>query len=97
MPAAIMRDVGSGSLPTPCATDWKGGTIQPQKRNGQLRTHQFRHWCKILHGLTYPIPMHMEAMLGWPIGWSALTPLETDRFLQWRDSHGASSGQTETA
>ena len=92
MPAALMPAVGSGSLPTPCASDWKGGTTQPQKRNGKLRTHQYKHWCKILHGLTYPIPEHMEAMMGWPIGWSALKPLETANLRQWCASHGTSWG-----
>lgn len=88
-PEAIMRGEGSGSLPTPTATEWKGGTTAPQKRNGLLRTHQLRHWCKILHGLTYPIPEHLEAMMGLPIGWSAPAPLATDRFQAWLRSHGA--------
>jgi hypothetical protein len=29
-----------------------------------------------------------EWMMGFPIGWTALEPLEMGRFLQWRDSHG---------
>ena len=76
------------SIPTPLATDWKGGTDKVQKRNKKQRTHQFRHWCKIKHGLTYPIPEHSEAMLGFPIGWTDLKPLATDKFQQWLDSHG---------
>ena len=32
-----------------------------------------------------------EWVMGWPIGWTAFKPLETDRFQQWRRSHGASS------
>lgn len=81
-PAAIMQGDGSGALPTPCASDYKGGTDKPQKRNGRLRTHQFKHWNKIHFGLTYPIPEHMEAMMGWPIGWSALRPLAMDNAHQ---------------
>lgn len=30
-----------------------------------------------------------EWMMGWPIKWTALEPLETGRFQQWLDSHGA--------
>lgn len=30
-----------------------------------------------------------EWMMGWPLGWSACEPLETDRFRQWLRSHGA--------
>jgi hypothetical protein len=29
-----------------------------------------------------------EWAMGWPIGWTALSPLETDRFQQWLLSHG---------
>lgn len=29
-----------------------------------------------------------EWMMGWPIGWSGLEPLATDRFQQWSDSFG---------
>jgi hypothetical protein len=31
-----------------------------------------------------------EWMMGWPIGWSALEPLATDKFRQWLSSHGKS-------
>ena len=89
-PAAVMRGDGSGALPTPCASDYKGGTDKPQKRNGKLRTHQFKHWNKIHFGLTYPIPEHMEAMMAWPIGWSALRPLETGNARQLSPLHGES-------
>ncbi len=33
-------------------------------------------------------PNWVEWLMGWPIGWTALKPLATDRFRQWRDSHG---------
>jgi hypothetical protein len=32
-----------------------------------------------------------EWMLGWPIGWTALGPLATDRFREWQSSHGVCS------
>lgn len=38
-------------------------------------------------GWRWPATLH-EWMMGWPIKWSALTPLETDKFRQWFDSHG---------
>jgi hypothetical protein len=87
-PEAVMQGNGSGVLPTPCTSDYKGGTNKPQKSNGKLRTHQYKHWNKILFGLMYPIPEHMEAMMGWPIEWSALKPLEMDKFQQWQQQHG---------
>jgi hypothetical protein len=33
-------------------------------------------------------PPFWEAMMGWPIGWTACTPLGTVRFQEWRLSHG---------
>lgn len=33
-------------------------------------------------------PDWVEWLMGWPIGWTALKPLETDRFQQWRRLHG---------
>lgn len=78
----------SGLLPTPMASDWKGGTTAIRKDTGKQRLDQFRDWCKSLHGLTYPIPEHSEAMMLWPIGWSDLKPLAMARFRQWQQQHG---------
>jgi hypothetical protein len=33
-------------------------------------------------------PPWVEWLMGWPIGWTALEALETDRFQQWRRLHG---------
>lgn len=33
-------------------------------------------------------PNWVEWLMGWPIGWTDLEPLATDRFRQWRQSHG---------
>jgi hypothetical protein len=35
-------------------------------------------------------PTWIEWLMGWPIGWTDLGALETDRFQQWRHSHGGS-------
>ncbi len=32
-------------------------------------------------------PNWVEWLMGWPIGWTDLKPLETDRFQQWQQSH----------
>jgi hypothetical protein len=70
----------SGLLPTPLADDWKGGTTSVHSKTGRSRDDQLRHWVKIHYGLTYPIPEHSEAMMGWPLGWTDLKPLETVKF-----------------
>ena len=33
-------------------------------------------------------PNWVEWLMGWPIGWTALQPLETDRFQEWSQQHG---------
>jgi len=33
-------------------------------------------------------PTWVEWLMGWPIGWTDLKPLEMDKFQQWLDSHG---------
>jgi len=35
-----------------------------------------------------PHPINAEWMMGWPIGWTDLSPLAMDRFQQWRREHG---------
>lgn len=39
-------------------------------------------------GLGQAVLTLREWMMGWPIGWTALEPLETDRFRQWQQQHG---------
>ena len=33
-------------------------------------------------------PAWEEALMGWPIGWTALKPLETDKYQEWWQKHG---------
>jgi len=33
-------------------------------------------------------PQFVEWLMGWPIGWTELQPLETDRFQEWQRQHG---------
>lgn len=73
-----------GMLPTPTATlygsngdprDHAAGVVG--KRRASLET--------LAGGIFNAL---REWMMGWPIGWTALEPLATGRFLQWLDSHG---------
>ena len=82
----INANAGGVSLPTPLAEDWKGGTTA--LRDGKLRTDQFRHYVKIKFGWTYPNPDYSEAVMGWPIEWTALEPLAMGKFQQWCEQHG---------
>lgn len=34
-------------------------------------------------------PEWVEWLMGWPIGWTELGPLEMDRFHEWQQQHGS--------
>ena len=73
--------------PTPTARDWKGAS------NGQKE--DYSRWTTWLHKnishdhyTTYPNPSCSEKVMGWPIGWTELAPLEMGKFQQWQQQHG---------
>jgi len=33
-------------------------------------------------------PMWVEWLMGWPLGWTDLKPLATDKYQQWLEQHG---------
>jgi hypothetical protein len=35
-----------------------------------------------------PTPENFEYLMGWPLGWTDLKPLEMDKFLLWQQAHG---------
>ena len=94
------KEIGSGSkqqnktniskklLPTPIATDWKGGTTATRKDRGTQRLDQWRDYVKIKYGMTYPHPTHSELRMGWITEWTDLKPLEMDKYHKWLHSHG---------
>lgn len=63
---------GFSYLPTPLASDWKGGS-----RVRENCKSQFRHWVTLVTGLPYPNPSAVEAFLGFPTGWTDLNCSET--------------------
>jgi hypothetical protein len=38
-----------------------------------------------------PDPSCGEVVMGWPMGWTELQPLEMDKFQEWQQQHGESS------
>jgi hypothetical protein len=81
----------SGFLPTPLASDGEGGGICRSK-NG--REYNLRDWWAN-QGLgkrrQQRKPEFWEWVMGWPMGWTASEPLETDKFRLWLHSHGEHS------
>jgi hypothetical protein len=77
---------GSGSWHTPTASDAKGTCAN--SKFGQRR-HQFTVLSqgRFSDGSIYPNPLGYEALMGWPLGWTALDALATDRFHEWQRQH----------
>jgi hypothetical protein len=84
------KQVKSGKFPTPTAHNSKeGGYPAEFTRNtpslnavalGGTQTQQM------------PLnPVWVEWLMGWPLGWTDLRPLATDKFRQWQRQHGECS------
>ena len=81
----MWRDLGLSILPTPTAKAYGYNQGGSSGRVGKRR-YSLDHLAR-QDGLN-PLPLR-EWMMGWPIGWTALDALGTDRFRQWQRSHGA--------
>lgn len=86
-PERHTAETASGLWPTPCTRDWKGAST--------AQNADVSRWTNWLHvkfsqgrRTTYPNPECSESVMGWPLGWTELKPLATDRFRQWCDLHG---------
>ena len=72
---------------TPMARDYKGHTNNPETRGygGTLPDQVLER-----SGGGQLSPTWVEWLMGWPLGWTDSSASATDRFRQWRRSHGAS-------
>lgn len=60
----------------------------PAKAHTAVKTVELKDRALVeISGPDY-CPELPEWVMGWPIGWTELKPLETDRFQQWLLSHG---------
>lgn len=78
-------------FPTPTANDWKGGTSTARKDTGKPRRDRLDHLFEPTSTGGKLNPRWVEWLMGWPIGWTSLEPLETDRFHQWLQKLGGIS------
>ena len=82
-------DVGfSLTWPTASARDWKDTPgMTAQRKDGKSRDDQLPRRVysrgKVPAGGGQLSPAWVEWLMGWPIGFSALEPLEMDRFHRW--------------
>ena len=86
---------GCGLLPTPVARDGPSfyvvtkqtalARIETRKRGGSRRQTHWVQYSTVLHDLKkcWANPRFSELMMGWPIGWTDLKPLDKASFQQW--------------
>jgi len=75
------KGTGCGFLPTPCARDGRGArSLQAQKRANRGATNSLPDYFRIQKNWQYPPVAVVEYMMGWPLGWTDLKPLEMDKF-----------------
>jgi hypothetical protein len=81
-----------GYWPTPTKSDYKGASDGCKKiateEISMLRYFLHFHFSDKTQRTTYPNPIASERLMLWPIGWTDLQPLATDKFRQWLNSHG---------
>ena len=77
-------------FPTPVSKSEKGGRMGldggSHARTALVRDHGQQAMKDLTGGQLNPD--WVEWLMGWPIGWTDLNPLETDRFRMWPRSHG---------
>jgi hypothetical protein len=75
------------TFPTPQARDWKDGKTSGNRKSPGLGV--------VAHQLAHPTsgqlnPTWVEWLMGWPLGWTDLKPLETDKSHCAQPQHGES-------
>ena len=89
------NETESGLLPTPCARDGRGArSLQAQQKAGRGASNSLPDYLRIRKNWQYPPVAVVEYMMGWPLGWTDLKPLEMGRFLYARQPHGEYSQET---
>ena len=76
--------------PTPRARDYKGATSQDAMEKAAKRGFgpDLPEKAAAMSGGGQLNPNWVEWLMGWPLGWTDLKQLETDKFQKWQDEHG---------
>jgi len=94
LPAAAKR------WPTPLASMSKGSSpASLTRKSGASRSNDRLDHAVMVSDGGQLNPTWVEWLMGWPIGWTDLKPLETAKFLEWRRQHSPFSqlGGSEAA
>jgi hypothetical protein len=78
--------VAENKWPTPRVCDYKGGGQQMIRKDGKSRMDQL---CfNVEYQETGRLnPTWVEWLMGWPLEWTDLKPLETDKCQEWQQQH----------
>lgn len=89
-PADVARVKGCGWWPRPLASDGeRGGSAKMAARVLSKEVKRSLRLGDVLGGPTNP--RWSEWLMGWPIGWTSLAPLETDKYQSWLLAHSPCS------
>ena len=84
-----IKEKDGGAWPTPLALDNKADCPAERKRDSPHMESEIKIRFGIKIEKKMPLdPCWMEYLIAWPIGWTELKPLATDRFQLWLHSHG---------
>ena len=87
----LVSSVKHNSYPTPRSSDGKGSSRLNAANKCRMRGYSpnlQEHIAEISGGGKLN-PRWVEWLMGWPIGWSSLERLGTDKFQSWLKTHGA--------
>ena len=87
-PARLKGGTVSGLLPTCTASDAKRSSNGTTRNRRPCDGLTLTDWLKLNIGQARLNPCFSEWMMLWPIGFTDLKPLETDKFQQWLALHG---------
>jgi hypothetical protein len=78
--------------PTPDANCGQRGTQPewtPKRKSGQPAQYTINQAVRDKEGVGGKLnPTWVEWLMGWPLGWTDLKPLEMDKFQKWLEQHG---------
>lgn len=74
-------------VPTPCKSDANGAGRNSTSSQGYGEKDCLKNYMSIRLRWLYPPVSIAEWLMGWPIGWTGLKPLETGKFQSWLRLH----------
>jgi hypothetical protein len=101
----VYRHLNSAHLTTAIAPGWSGETLPTPsvamaKGSSENALTRVDGRSRLRNRLDYWVerdgkngrlnPEFIEWVMGWPIGWTAVAPLGTAKYREWRQQHGAS-------